>query len=295
MDSIGGRLLLSKYLYTRGADILRAGGLFDAGLAVSLFQDAVELAVFSCGALFNAQTKTNADFMEIWRAADVAAIAVGKPALQMKADMQALNKVRVNFKHYGIRPDSKDAEAHRINCAQFLSLAAKDYFGLDFATLSLVSFVQEDRERIALEEALAKLQADDKRESLLKCSEALDLMRRRGEAFYQHGLLVSFPQIDSTTRTYIDQQISHLRSYVRDIEGLVFSGLYGVAPMDFMLLRGIVPTKRGDELVFEHWASDLTTNETVARCIEILAQYSIGMSDRQAAVRSMLPGSEYLF
>ena len=30
-------LLLPKYLYVKGADIVRAGGMFDAGLAISLF------------------------------------------------------------------------------------------------------------------------------------------------------------------------------------------------------------------------------------------------------------------
>jgi len=289
------RLLLAKYQYTRGTDALRGGGLFDAGFAVSLFQDAVEMAVFSCGARYNAQPKDNAGFLEIWNATDAAAVAAGKSALRMKPDMQALNKTRVNFKHYGARPDRKDAEAHRINCAEFLSFVAKEYFDVEFSTLSLVSFVQNDTERKALEDALEKLQAGEMLEALAKCVDAMELVLKRGADFYQHGLLVMFPQIESTTRSYIDRQVAHLRSYVSDIEGLVFSGLYGVAPMDFMFLQRILPKRHGDQIVSEHWASQLITDETVARSIEILAQYSIGMSDRHTAVHSMVPGTDLIF
>src|SRR5262245_11122981 len=84
MNSADGRLLLAKYLYIRGADILRAGGLFDAGLAVSLFQDAVEMAVFACGARYNAQPRDNGGFFDAWEATDRALATADKPALKMK-------------------------------------------------------------------------------------------------------------------------------------------------------------------------------------------------------------------
>src|SRR5260370_11253752 len=42
-------LLLSKSLFARGRDGLRGAGLFDAGLAVSMFHDAVELLLAATG------------------------------------------------------------------------------------------------------------------------------------------------------------------------------------------------------------------------------------------------------
>jgi hypothetical protein len=294
MDTSSQRLLLSKYLYTRGADILRGGGPFDAGLAVSLFQDAVELAVFSCAAKFSASVKDKAAFPEIWEAANSGATSAGKPPLQMKLDMDALNKARVNFKHYGQRPDPKDAETHRINCGQFLSRLAKDYFELEFSSLSLVSLVQDDQERHVLENALKRQKLDDKRGALERCSEALDLMARRRQAHYGHGILVAYPSIDPVAKEYVDQQIAHLRNQIRDVEDVFFAGICGVPTMDFILVRDILPTKLGNEFRFERWPPDGLPNETAARCIELMAQYSIGLSEQLRAPSRIVPGAEYV-
>jgi hypothetical protein len=293
--SPGRHLLLSKYLYTRGTAILRDGGIFDPGLAVSLFQDAAEIALLACATQFHASYSDSTPFLKVWDATDGAATAVGKPSIPMRPDMQALNKARVTFKHHAERVDRAAAETHRINVLSFLTLVGKLYLDLDFKSLSLVTFVQEESERSPLEAALNDLRGGNRQSALVKCAEALRLMMERNATFFEHGLLVSFAVNDQPMKTYVDHQIAHLRNHIRDVEGLVHSAMYGVPPMDFMLLRQILPTIRGTEVEFQHWGHELISDETVERGIEILAQFSIGMSDRHAAVRKLLPGSEVFF
>jgi hypothetical protein len=295
MDKPDQRLLLSKYLYTRGTDELRAGDPFSAGLAVSLFQDAVEMVLFTCSARFDAQVKDRAGFAELWDAVNKAVQKASKPPLPLGPQMQAVNKVRVGFKHYGLRPDSRDAESCRADCGQFLELVARNYLDLDFAALSIASVVREDAERALLERAVDALRTDDKATALAECARALDLIQDRRESFYRHGILVQLGGIDHETKKYVDSQIGALRRHIWDLENFIFCGMCGVSPMDVMVLRSVLPTLQGDDAKFEQLQPAAIAPAAVERCIDLIAKYSLGLSYQLAAPSRIAQGAEWLF
>jgi hypothetical protein len=171
-----------------------------------------------------------------------------------------------------------------------LEFIADSYFGLSFGSLSLVSFISDDGERQELERALEQLRRGDLAEALIVCGGAWQKMQERHAMYFQHGYLVAFPSMDAEARKYIDHQVAHLRTYIRDLEGLVFASLYGVAPMDLLFLRHLLPVRRGTEVEFPDGFKDWATESATERCIDLLAQYSIGMSDRHAAIDRLLPG-----
>ncbi len=269
--------------------------MFDAGLAISLFHDAVEMTMFACGARFDAQLKDRAPFTDLLDAVAKAAIQAGKPALRLKLEMDRLNKTRVNFKHYGLRPDRRDAESHRIDAGEFLAFAAREYFDVDFAGLSLVSFVSDDAERAALEKALELLQTDNKDAALSKCSESFEMMAERRAQFYRRGILITYDQVEHTIKDYVDRHIAELRGHIWDIESLVFAGMCGVSPMDLLVLRNILPKRYGNESKYENVPLEVISPEAVARCIDLLAHYSIGLSDQLAAPSRVIPGADWLY
>ena len=80
----------------------------------------------------------------------------------------------------------------RIDAGEFLAFAAREYFDVDFAGLSLVSFVSDDAERAALEKALELLQTDNKDAALSKCSESFEMMAERRAQFYRRGILITY-------------------------------------------------------------------------------------------------------
>lgn len=292
-ESPNHRLLLAKYFYTRGVSTLGQGGLFDAGLAVSLFQDAIEIALVACASQLGAHIGDKAPFQDIWRDVNTAAAARGLPSLELQVDVTALNKARVNFKHYGQRPDRHDADAHRVTTTRILEMIAKRYFDLEFSKLSLVSFVRVANEREALEAASKFIDDGNREEALGRCTDALKLMRERHDNYFQRGIPVTYHYpADPKATTYVDMWVTHLRSQIRDVEGLVFASLYGVAPLDFLFMRNFLPRREGESLKSDHWTAGLLTDESVVRCIELLAQYSIGMSDRHRALDDLLPGLE---
>jgi hypothetical protein len=287
------RLLLVKFLFMRASDALRTGGVFDSGLAVSLLQDAVELGVAACGSLFNAKPKDKAGFAGIWEATDVALENSGKAPLHMKPQMESLNKSRINFKHFGQKPDQKDAETHRINCEQFLSWLVKEYFSEDFAGLSLVSFVEDSDEKALLARALEALQTQDIASAMSMCADTLKLLGKRRERLYPRGFLVEYPRIDSEVRRYVDSQIAHLRSQVWDLEGLAFAQVCGVSPADFLVVKAVVPKKIGDQCDYAGWPLGGITAHIATRCVETIAHYSIGLSDQLKAPQRILADSEW--
>lgn len=281
-DSSHTRLRLAKYLYSRGSNGLRGGGIFDPAVGVSSFHDAIELALVAVIDQFGGGRPKKGGFIEIWDAASGAAVQKQRERLPLRSDMIAMNEARTGFKHHGNRVTVADGEKFRLSTERVLTFIATEYFATEFADLSLASYVQIQEERRLLESAIKKLHSGDKPGALGECSASLELMRERSSRFYRHGWLIEYPTIgaDPTAHALVrftKNQIGHLTQYVRHVESLVMAGLYGVAPMDFMLLDSLLNPRDGATF-------DVTQvpNELVAKAIDILALYSIGMSDRHA-------------
>jgi hypothetical protein len=276
------RLLLAKYFYTRGSDILRERGLFDPGLAVSLFQDAVEIALLACGSLVDAAPKDKIGFEPLWEEVSKALAAASRAPLRMKIEMLGVNKARVGFKHSGQVPDIRVAEACRLDTGQFLGWATTEYFGRDFLSLSLVTFVLDDVERGHLQSASDRLGATERREALLECSAALSHIHQRRHQFYGHGVLVQYGDVDPKVRQYVNNEIVELRKQLWDVSDLVFAEACGVSASDFLVVRQLLPKQGGSRVEYPA-ETEWLTDENARRCIEFVAQYSIGLSRRLSA------------
>jgi len=268
---------------------MRGGGIFDAGMAVSHFQDAVELALVSTAAQFGVDLKDRAGFLDIWDAASSAARDAGMEKIPLRTDMKAMNAARIGFKHMGNRVERSDAEVHYVNVERVLSFICSQYFDLNFDKLSLVTYVTVEIERQALQEALDCLDAKDKIGALRKCIDALKLMDERSSWFYEPGHLVQFSNMDREVFDYIRSQIGHLRGYVRHVERLVMAGFYGVPPMELSVVD-LMLAKMSDAASAELLARAVS-DDIISRGIEILTLNSIGISDRQSEVRGLIPGT----
>jgi hypothetical protein len=294
MNPTNRQLLLSRYLYTRGCTVVGGGGIFDAGMAVAHFQDAAEIMLLAAASTLEASVREKSTFEDLWDAVESAAEQKGKPKPPTRTAMRALNKARVNFKHYGECPDRKGAESHRAICGDVLSFIAREYFGREFETISLVDLVSNEREKRQLEQANEALARGDVKSAMECCGEAFGAIADRRYEMHSFGHEVSFPSIEPAVRKYVDGQVSHVRAHVREVETMLFASVCGVSPTDILFLRQMLPTRQAEQWAFDHWPLDAMHPDGVAKVVDLLAQYSIGLSDCERQRERFVPGYEVL-
>lgn len=295
MSEIKHQLLLCRFLYSKGSGLLASGGYYDAGLAVSTLQDAVELALFAAAAQLGASPKRNAGFSDIWNACDESYRAKHGAPLPLKLEMDCLNNVRIAFKHYGNLSNAGTSAEHRRTAGQFLSAIFTEVFSQEFTTYSLVSIVENQHERDALQTAINAVEDGDQKGALQRCADALDLIRQRREQLYVQSILVSYPNIDAEIRRHIADEVTHLRSQILGLADIVLAGQCGIGASDYAIVTSMVPRRVGGAYENEKdWASRIG-DDPVRRCIDLIAQYSIGLSERLSAPQRILGEYSWLF
>jgi len=65
--------------------------------------------------------------------------------LPFRPKLIQLNKVRVNAKHYGVRPDSNEVKSLVLVAREFFDEVAQTVFKVDFWTVSLLSLLDDGR------------------------------------------------------------------------------------------------------------------------------------------------------
>lgn len=169
------QLLLSKYLFLRGSDALRENGRYSAGLAVSLFQDAVESIISTVAKELGASVPPNTTFHSYWDLVKKTPNAQGRE-LPPSGKMVELNAARVAFKHHGVVPAQEAAANLELHTEEFLTEATRRFFSLDFATLSLVSFLSDKEAAEFLTAAETALKNGDVNGALEECAKCFSVV-----------------------------------------------------------------------------------------------------------------------
>jgi len=110
------------------------------------------------------------DFAGYWQALES---PLGRP-LAYRAQMQRLNRIRVDLKHYGIEPALAEISASRAAVSGLLEDETPGLFGISLADISLSVFVSSGTARVLLDEAQAQWAAGNPTEAFADLSEAFD-------------------------------------------------------------------------------------------------------------------------
>ena len=116
------------------------------GLAVSLYQDAVELYLWSLVKKLNVQIKEKAGFLDY-----ISALQSQGHNVSYRNGLSELNTARVNFKHYGNFPAASDVTKFSVLTNEFLSESCINDFGVAFSDVSITSLVGDAEIRTSLE------------------------------------------------------------------------------------------------------------------------------------------------
>jgi hypothetical protein len=130
------QLLLSKRLFLEGSKYVIAADPVSCGIAVSLFQDAIELLVWALVKKRDVNVKDTSTFTS-----NLEALKTDGCKIPNVPQVLELNKSRVGFKHYGNLPASVDAVKFQTTCTVFLQTVFTLYFDVNFDDLSALDVV----------------------------------------------------------------------------------------------------------------------------------------------------------
>lgn len=149
------QLLISKKLYQEGCRQHEFGDSISDGVAVSLFQDAIEIFIWTLIKEKGISVGKNSEFSN-----NIGLVVAAGFRVPSQPKLLELNKARVNFKHYGNLPARRDVDKFRIYAQEFLVEACLEHFGTSFSELSGVSLIRSSELQGYFQSARAAASAD---------------------------------------------------------------------------------------------------------------------------------------
>jgi hypothetical protein len=213
------QLLLSKRIFFEGCEFAERNDPVSSGLAISLFQDAVEMFVWTLIKERNIPVKENAQFTS-----NIESLSNAGVKLPFIPKMLELNKSRVGFKHYGNLPAIAEATKFRAYVEEFLRVSFVDQFVQNFDDLSLVDL-------IAFDDVRSRLKAS---EQLVKSAQYSDAIN---EAAIAKGML--FSKLDRFVPKI--GNVPMMRGDLESLREAVLAALIRIPLQDYSFIKNALP------------------------------------------------------
>lgn len=234
------QLLLCKRLFAEGSMFGERPDAVSSGLAISLFQDSVEMCVWALVKEKNITAKDGASFT-----ANLEAVQKAGFMVQHVAKLSELNKARVGFKHYGNLPAPDEAVKFQAYVDDFLKAAFRDHFNLDFEELSLVDLVSDGQVRKRLKDAERLMQGGDFTKAVFDIAVAKAMLFGRLDRFV--------PKVDNNLRSADSivgrvpelrgmKHFSYLADYLGALRETTLASLLKLPLQDYSFLRKTLPS-----------------------------------------------------
>lgn len=165
------RLVLIRLLLARAEEDARLSPPFSTD-SVNRLHDVVEM--FLALAAQEQHVAIPRDFVGYW---DVLEKALGRP-LAYRAQMQKLNKVRVNLKHYGVEPTEREIQASVAAVRGLLEDESRDLLGIALDDVSLHDAVNQEAVRGLLTSAERRWEEGEEVECFADLADAFDTIIR---------------------------------------------------------------------------------------------------------------------
>jgi hypothetical protein len=134
------QLIAARHLYFLSDEQIRSE-LDVAHLAgVNLLHDAVEMALWAAASSTNATRNERTELIQLFDGIN-GKIGGGLP---FRSHLIQLNKLRINAKHYGVRPDISELRRLQSQMLEVMSETALAVFGANFESISLLDLLPAD-------------------------------------------------------------------------------------------------------------------------------------------------------
>lgn len=160
------RLVNAKLVMHRAVGFRNQSSDIDLSIALLLAHDAVELLMLAVLDHLAIAPQKNREFLSFW-------IEIKSPSPPDKGAMAALNKLRVNFKHYGILPHPTEVRELITRAVGFFENVLRLYCDLSYEDISLADLILDPAVRNQLNEARLKFLAGEKDAAMIDLQIAL--------------------------------------------------------------------------------------------------------------------------
>lgn len=233
------QLLLSKRIYLEGCEYAERGDPVSSGLAISLFQDAVEMFVWTLIKERDIHVDRNAQFTN-----NIKSLSDKGIKLSFAAKLFELNTSRVGFKHYGNLPAPDEAGKFRAYVEEFLSASFSEYFSVSFEELSLIDLIVFDDVRTRLQNAKQLMETNAHSDAISEIAIAKGMLFSRLDRFIpkvDRGLenfdsvLNRIPEIQGI------QAFQYLADYLGVLREATLASLIRIPLRDYLFLQNALP------------------------------------------------------
>ncbi len=231
------QLVFVKYLFRRGEDALDIHDEIACGVAVSHFQDAVEMFLYTVVRENGLEVrKDQRGFPGLWQVVDRHL----KQKLPFHVQMMELNTARVQFKHNGMPPAPSVAERCLLDARRFLVEATQVVFGEDFESISLVDLIANEEMKAALKRAEHHLVQAEFSQCIDQCRKAHELasafVTRILPRMSQTMSVVAESNARPGSKTFVD-----LGNYVNVLREISLAAILGISADDFFRYAALDP------------------------------------------------------
>lgn len=180
------QLMVSKRMYLQGVEHACSNNKLLAGIAISLFQDSIELALLAAINKNDIDPARHAGFdkyIEYLEKKDI--------EIPFKQQIRQINNTRIQFKHYGVCPDPSEALRFEEAARAFLNRFLLQCFDLNIEQVLLSALIEDDEIRTVLSQAEDSLNTKD----ISACLECLSAAKTI--IFARHAKLLKPPHHDN--------------------------------------------------------------------------------------------------
>jgi hypothetical protein len=273
------QLMVSKRMYLQGIEHAFSNNKLLAGIAISLFQDSIELALLAAINKNDIDPGRHAGFDKYIECLEKKDIEI-----PFKQRIRQINNTRIQFKHFGVCPDPSEALRFEEAARAFLNQFLLQCFDLNIEQVSLCALIEDDEIRTVLSQAEDSLNSKDISACLVRLSAAKTII------FARHAKLLKPPLHDNIGN---DQGMREMiRKSIKPLETVAIAGVLGINAFE---LRKILPLpsahKRQDgdwDATFcaPFWNSEtLRDRDLAVESLEILISISIRIEESLKPVK----------
>jgi hypothetical protein len=276
------QLIISKYLFKKGEEILQEGNPASAGLAVSLFQDSVEIMIWTIAKEVDVELKKYDSFLKIWDPIKDAPKNDKNLSLPLKSKIIELNTSRVGFKHYGNLPALSDGVKFLGYADEFIRETMKSFFNKDFDDLSLADVIKNEYIRKRIKVAEKYLLDDDFKNCLINCAEAellstkeiKLLIPKADSSLSDAGILFGIEKAPQGRQVF-----RYISDYLNSLREALIVSIIGNKIIDYLKFKNIIPSviEMGDGSFRSRFRRTKTSAEEAKFCVDFVTKYAINV------------------
>jgi hypothetical protein len=273
------QLMVSKRLYIQGIEHASSNNKLQAGIAISLFQDSIELALLAAINKNDIDPGRHAGFDKYIECLEKQAIEI-----PFKQRIRQINNTRIQFKHFGVCPDPSEALRFEEAARAFLNKFLLQCFDLEIEQVSLCALIEDDEIRTALSQAEDCLHSNAISACLVRLSAAKTII------FARHAKLLKPPLHGNIGN---DQDMTEMiRKSIQPLETVAIAGVLGINAFELRKILPLPSAHKGQDGDWDatfcapFWNSEtLRDRELAVEILEILISISIRIEESLKPVK----------